>query len=70
MSGGSAPFDVRAPLGALFVLLGAIIAIAGAVQQGATPTGLPIALVWGGVMIAFGLVIGAMAWRARKRTGG
>ncbi len=70
MSGGAAPFDVRAPLGALFVLLGAIIAIAGAVDQGARPTGLPIALVWGGVMIAFGLVIGARAWRARKRARG
>ncbi len=66
MSGG-AKFDVRAPLGALFVLLGAIIAVAGFVSRNATPTGLPIGLVWGSVMMVFGAVVSAMAWRGRGR---
>ena len=65
MSGG-APFDLRAPLGALFVLLGAIVALAGAFTTEARPTGLAIGVVWGGVMIAFGVLVGAMALRARR----
>ncbi len=63
---GAAKFDVRAPLGALFVLLGGIIAVAGVMTRNAMPTGLPIALVWGSVMMVFGAVVSAMAWRARK----
>lgn len=63
---GAAKFDVRAPLGALFVLLGAIIAVAGVMTRNAMPTGLPIALVWGSVMMVFGAVVSAIAWRARR----
>lgn len=63
---GASKFDVRAPLGALFVLLGGIIAVAGVMTRNAMPTGLPIALVWGSVMMVFGAVVSAMAWRARK----
>ncbi len=65
MSGG-AKFDVRAPLGALFVLLGAIIAVAGVMTRNATPTGIPIALVWGSVMMVFGAVVSVIAFRARR----
>ncbi|MBI3792371.1 MAG: hypothetical protein HY275_16030 [Gemmatimonadetes bacterium] len=64
---GAAKFDVRAPLGALFILLGAIVAVAGVTTPGAHPTGIAIATVWGGVMIAFGAVVSALAWRARGR---
>ena len=65
MSGG-ARFDVRTPLGALFVLLGAIISVAGVVTRNAMPTGIPIALVWGSVMMLFGALVSALAWRARR----
>ena len=63
---GAAKFDVRAPLGALFVLLGAIIAVAGLVTRNATPTGIPIALVWGSVMMVFGAIVSVIAFRARR----
>ncbi len=63
---GHAKFDVRAPLGALFVLLGGIIAVAGVMTRNAMPTGLPIALVWGSVMMVFGAAVSAIAWRGRK----
>jgi hypothetical protein len=63
---GGAKFDVRAPLGALFVLLGAIIAVAGVMTRNATPTGIPIALVWGSVMMVFGAVVSVIAFRARR----
>lgn len=63
---GAGRFDVRAPMGALFLLLGAIIAVAGLTSRNAIVAGIPIALAWGGVMMAFGAAMSALAWRAKQ----
>ncbi len=50
--------DVRLPIGALFGALGALLAAYGAAtlgRPGTAPTGVPIDLVWGLVLLAFGL---------------
>ncbi len=63
--------DVRMPIGAFFTLVGVILTIYGVVTMrdpGASPTGVPIDLVWGLVLLAFGLVMVALARRARRRT--
>jgi len=62
--------DVRMPIGVFFVLVGGLLAIYGAVtlhDPGASPTGVPIDLVWGGVLLAFGVVMVLLALRARRR---
>ncbi|MBI2795886.1 MAG: hypothetical protein HYX65_04180 [Gemmatimonadetes bacterium] len=64
------PFDVRWPVGALFAVLGGLLLIEGLREPAAgaaAPTGVPINLVWGGVLLGFGAVTLALALRARKR---
>ena len=58
-------FDVRLPIGLLFLAIGVLVAGYGAV---AAPLreGLNIDLVWGLVMAAFGALMLAMVWLARK----
>ena len=61
------PLDVRLPIGLLFTALGALLTAYGAVtlgQPGTAPTGVPINLVWGGVLLGFGLW---MLFLARRR---
>ena len=61
--------DVRMPIGLFFVLVGALLAVYGAVTlhaPGASPTGVPIDLVWGGVLLAFGVLMVLLAQRARR----
>lgn len=63
--------DVRMPIGAFFVLVGVMLTIYGVVTMrdpAVSPTGVPINLVWGLVLLAFGLVMVALARRARRRT--
>jgi TRAP-type C4-dicarboxylate transport system permease small subunit len=64
-------FDLRLALGWLFVTLGALLIIAGiraAPTSEAVSLGIPINLIWGAVMIAFGLLCLWFASRhARKR---
>ena len=60
--------DLRVPVGGLFALLGLLLAGYGLFHRGArgtAPTGVPIDLVWGAVMLAFGLVMLGMARRRR-----
>jgi hypothetical protein len=60
------------PVGALFVALGALLAAYGAAtlgQAGTAPTGIPIDLVWGLVLLGFGLAMLALARRARLKGG-
>jgi uncharacterized membrane protein HdeD (DUF308 family) len=62
--------DVRTPIGTFFVLVGVMLTIYGAVtvrDPAGSPTGVPIDLVWGLVLLAFGLVMVALARRARRR---
>ena len=64
--------DVRLPMGAMFVLLGAVLAITGLVTDSAANArslGINVNLWWGLVMLALGAVMLALVWRAKGRTG-
>jgi uncharacterized membrane protein HdeD (DUF308 family) len=61
--------DVRVPIGAFFTLAGVLLTVYGAVNMhapGAQPTGVPIDLVWGLVLLVFGVAMLALARRARR----
>jgi hypothetical protein len=61
--------DLRIPVGTLFALIGALLAAYGGAtlgEPGTAPTGVPINLVWGLVLVAFGTAMLALARRARR----
>jgi len=61
--------DLRIPLGTLFALIGVLLAIYGGATLGGpgmAPTGVPIDLVWGLVLVAFGVAMLGLARRARR----
>ncbi|OLD04313.1 MAG: hypothetical protein AUI99_03155 [Gemmatimonadetes bacterium 13_1_40CM_3_69_22] len=61
--------DLRLPVGTLFALLGLLLTVYGAAtrgQPGTEPTGVPINLIWGVVLVAFGLWMLLLARRARR----
>jgi hypothetical protein len=61
--------DIRVPIGALFSLIGLLLTgygIATLGQPGMSPTGVPIDLAWGGVLLVFGVVMLALGWRAGR----
>jgi len=61
--------DLRLPVGTLFALLGVLLTVYGAAtlgQPGTQPTGVPINLIWGLVLVAFGLWMLLLARRARR----
>jgi len=60
-------FDVRAPIGLLFLAVGLLVAAYGAAYAPPTEAGVNIDLVWGLVMAGFGLLMGALAWRDRRK---
>jgi hypothetical protein len=60
--------DIRIPIGAMFALLGGILAVFGAVagkEIYAKSLGVNINLWWGLVMLAFGIVMLMLGRRAR-----
>ena len=64
-------FDVRLPIGLLFLLIGGIVAVCGltgdpAVFEAHSP-GVNIDVVWGGFMAAFGAVMLGLALLARRK---
>ena len=62
--------DIRIPVGALFSLLGLLLAGYGLHGGGALAQrslGINIDLWWGMVMLVFGLAMLWLAWRARAR---
>ena len=62
--------DIRVPIGSLFVVLGALLAGYGLFSSPAIyerSLGLDINLWWGAVLLVFGLVMLALAWRAARR---
>ncbi len=62
--------DIRYPIGGLFAIIGAILAIYGLVSDPAIyerSLGININLWWGLVMFIFGAIMLIMAWRAGKK---
>jgi uncharacterized membrane protein HdeD (DUF308 family) len=69
--------DVRLPMGGMFVLLGGVLTIYGLAtlhDPYRSSLGININLWWGLVILAFGILMLLLAWRARaklaKRPGG
>ena len=60
-------FDIRLPLGLLFIAIGAIVVARGLAPGATAVTGLPIDLIWGAVMAAFGAIMLGLALLARRR---
>jgi protein-S-isoprenylcysteine O-methyltransferase Ste14 len=66
-----AELDVRVPMGVMFALLGAVLAVFGLVSDKAiygASLGININLWWGLVILAFGLLMLLLAWRGRGKT--
>ncbi len=64
-------FDLRLPIGIMFSLYGAMLVIYGLISDKAIyerSLGININLVWGGVMLAFGLVMFWLAQRGAKKS--
>ena len=63
--------DLRIPLGLMFTIVGLILVIFGAVTNGsslyARSAGMNINLIWGVAMLAFGITMFVLGWRASKR---
>ena len=58
----TAAFDIRYPIGGLFLVLGALLVSYGIfVQSGNTPLGTNIDLWWGLIMAVFGVLLLALA---------
>ena len=60
-------FDLRLPIGLLFAVFGAILALDGIVA-GRLVLGINVNLWWGIVLILFGGVMLLLAWRAQQGT--
>ena len=61
--------DLRIPVGTLFAVIGLLLGVYGGAtlgRPGTTPTGVPINLVWGLVLLVFGAAMLALARRARR----
>ncbi|HYK82287.1 MAG TPA: hypothetical protein VEU55_04020 [Gemmatimonadales bacterium] len=61
--------DVRLPIGVFFSLLGVLLTAYGAATLGdpaLAPVGVPIDLVWGVALLAFGVAMITLARRARR----
>lgn len=64
----SANFDIRYPIGGLFLVLGALLALYGLlVLRATTQLGSDIDLWWGVVMLVFGALLLALARAANLR---
>jgi len=59
-------FDVRLPIGLLFLAMGALVAIYGLTAAPRAVTGENIDLIWGLIMAAFGAVMLGLTVLARK----
>ena len=65
--------DLRIPVGTLFAVIGVLLAAYGGAtlgEPGTAPTGVPINLVWGLVLLAFGTAMLTLAGRARRAARG
>ena len=57
--------DIRLPIGLMFSLIGALLVVTGLISD-ARSLNININLVWGLVLVVFGVFMLAMAWRASK----
>jgi len=57
--------DIRWPIGLMFSLIGALLVVTGLVSD-ARSLDININLIWGFVLVIFGVFMLAMAWRAAK----
>ena len=63
-------FDLRFPIGIMFTLFGAMVSVLGLVSsKESTRLDININLVWGIVMLAFGVFMLTLALRARNKPG-
>jgi uncharacterized membrane protein len=63
--------DIRLPIGIIFTIYGLILLVYGAVTDPAIfqrSLGVNIDLWWGAAMLVFGLFMGALAFRASRRS--
>jgi hypothetical protein len=65
-------FDLRLPIGLMFSLFGAMLVIFGGATSGKSmyrehSLGININLVWGLVLLAFGVFMLVLTWRASKK---
>ncbi len=64
--------DIRFPIGLMFTIIGAIVAGYGLVTNGSEiyqrSLGTNINLLWGGVLLVFGLIMLVLGWRAQAKT--
>lgn len=64
-------FDIRYPIGGMFTILGAILVVFGLVSDPEIyqvhSLGVNVNLVWGCVLLAFGVFMLALARRAQRR---
>jgi hypothetical protein len=71
MEGGMMGFDIRMPIGMLFTLFGILLIGYGAATQGSAmyaehSLGVNMNVWWGGVLLAFGLVMIGLTRMRRK----
>jgi hypothetical protein len=59
-------FDIRLPIGLLFLAMGLLLAAFGALARPLAPGGVNVDLVWGGVMALFGALMLLVVRLARK----
>ena len=63
--------DIRTPIGLMFSIIGLILVVFGLVSDPkiyARSLGININLGWGCVLLAFGIFMLLMAWRAHQRS--
>ena len=64
------PMDLRIPVAAMFILLGAILALYGLLAPGdvaPVDLGIHVNLLWGALMCVFGVGLGSVALFSRSR---
>lgn len=65
--------DIRLPIGLMFLTIGVVMSVYGitsGTEMYKRSLNININLLWGGVLIIFGLVMLLLAWRAAKKTKG
>jgi hypothetical protein len=64
--------DIRLPIGIIFSIYGIILVVYGLMADASMfqekSLGVNIDVWWGVVMLVFGIFIGALAWRASRRS--